>query len=87
VLTAVDRKDRIDEAAGPQFAAPGYEVLDLLAHVALGERATLRLGIGNLTDETYWEWSDVGGRPAGDPVIDRYSRPGRSLSASIDFQF
>jgi hemoglobin/transferrin/lactoferrin receptor protein len=87
VLTAVDRKDRIDESAGPQFAAPGYDVLDLLAHVALGERTTLRFGIGNLTDETYWEWSDVRGRPSGDPVIDRYSRPGRSLSASIDIQF
>ena len=87
VLTAVDRKDRIDESAGPQFTAPGYEVLDLLAHVALGERTTLRLGLGNLTDEKYWEWSDVRGRPADDPVIDRYSRPGRTASASIDFKF
>lgn len=87
VLTAVDRKDRIDESAGPQFAAPGYEVLDLLAHVSLGERTTVRLGLSNLTDETYWEWSDVRGRPADDPVIDRYSRPGRAVSASIDIQF
>jgi len=87
VLTAVDRKDRIDESAGPQFSAPGYEVLDLLAHLALGERVTLNVGFNNLTDETYWEWSDVRGRPAGDPVIDRYSRPGRAVSASINFRF
>jgi hemoglobin/transferrin/lactoferrin receptor protein len=87
VLTAVDRTDRIDEAAGPQFSAPGYEVLDLLGHFALGERATLNLGVSNLTDETYWEWSDVRGRPAGDPAIDRYSRPGRAVSASINFRF
>ncbi len=87
VLTAVDRKDRIDESTGPQFAAPGYEVLDLLAYVGLGDRTTLRLGLSNLTDETYWEWSDVRGRPAGDPVIDRYSRPGRAVSASVNFQF
>lgn len=87
VLTAVDGKDRIDESAGPQFRAPGYEVLDLFAHFALGGRATLHLGLANLTDETYWEWSDVRGRPAGDPVIDRFSRPGRSASASIHFRF
>jgi len=87
VLTAIDRKDRIDESAGPQFSAPGYEVLDLLTHVAIGERTTVRFGVSNLTDETYWEWSDVRGRPADDPVIDRYSRPGRAMSASIDFQF
>jgi hemoglobin/transferrin/lactoferrin receptor protein len=87
VLTAVDRKDRIDESAGSQFSAPGFEVIDLLAHLAVGERATLHLGISNLTDETYWEWSDVRGRPAGDPVIDRYSRPGRAVSASLQFRF
>lgn len=87
VLTAVDRKDRIDESAGPQFSSPGYELLDLLAHVNLGERTTLRFGLTNLTDEKYWEWSDVRGRPAGDPVIDRYSRPGRAASASINFRF
>jgi hemoglobin/transferrin/lactoferrin receptor protein len=87
VFTAVDRKDHIDESAGPQFAAPGYEVLDLLAHVGLGKRTTLRFGLSNLTDETYWEWSDVRGRPAGDPVIDRYSRPGRAFSASVNFEF
>jgi len=68
-------------------AAPGYEALDLLAHVGVGERTTLRLGLGNLTDEAYRQWSDIRGRPAGDPVIDRYSRPGRAFSASINFQF
>jgi hemoglobin/transferrin/lactoferrin receptor protein len=87
LLTAVDRKDRIDESAGPQFRSPGYEVLDVVAHVALGKRAVLRLGITNLTDETYWDWSDVRGRSAGDPVIDRFSRPGRSASASVNFRF
>jgi hemoglobin/transferrin/lactoferrin receptor protein len=87
VLTAVDRKDRIDESAGPQFSSPGYELLDLLAHVNLGERTTLRLGLTNLSDEKYWEWSDVRGRPAGDPAIDRYTRPGRAASASINFRF
>jgi len=87
VLTAVDRKDRIDESAGPQFSSPGYEVIDLLAHLSVGERATLHVGVANLTDETYWEWADVRGRPAGDPVIDRFSRPGRAVSASLQFRF
>jgi hemoglobin/transferrin/lactoferrin receptor protein len=87
IVTAVERKDRIDESAGATFSAPSYEVIDLLGHVNIGARATLNFGITNLADETYWEWSDVRGRSATDPVIDRYSRPGRAASASINFRF
>ncbi|MGH8249954.1 MAG: TonB-dependent hemoglobin/transferrin/lactoferrin family receptor [Steroidobacteraceae bacterium] len=87
ILTMVDRKDRIDESFGLQFSAPRHEVLDLLGHVNLGPKVSLRAGITNLTDEKYWEWADVRGRPAGDPVIDRYSRPGRAASASINIRF
>lgn len=87
VITAVDRKDRIDESFGPQFSAPGYELLDLLGHVNFGDGVSLYFGITNLTDETYWESSDVRGRPDADPAIDRYTRPGRAASASINIRF
>lgn len=87
ILTAVGRKSDVDESLGPQFRAPGYEVLDLLAHWRIGERTTVNLGISNLADEKYWEWPDVRGRSATDPAIDRYTRPGRAASASIQFRF
>ncbi len=87
IVTAVERKEDIDESLGPQFSVPGYEVIDLLGHFRINEHASLNVGISNLADATYWEWSDVRGRSATDPAIDRYTRPGRSASASINFRF
>jgi len=87
VVTAVDRKEDIDESLGPQFSAPGYEVIDLLGHFEVSDNTTVNVGISNLADATYWEWSDVRGRSLTDPTIDRYTRPGRSASASINFRF
>ncbi|MBB6094186.1 hemoglobin/transferrin/lactoferrin receptor protein [Povalibacter uvarum] len=85
--TAVERKERIDDSAGPQFAPPGYFTLDLLTHLNFGERVTVNVGIFNLTDEKYWEWADVRGRPAADPVIDRYTQPGVNASATATVRF
>jgi hemoglobin/transferrin/lactoferrin receptor protein len=87
VGTAVDRKSRIDRSVATSFVSPGYVTLDLLAHAAVGERLRLKAGIFNLTDKHYWEWSDVRDRPANDPTIDRYSRPGLNAGASVTVQF
>jgi hemoglobin/transferrin/lactoferrin receptor protein len=53
----------------------------------LGEHVKLNAGIYNVTDEKYWEWADVRGRPATDVAIDRYTRPGRNVSASLKVEF
>jgi hemoglobin/transferrin/lactoferrin receptor protein len=83
VTTAVERKRRIDQTAGPFFAPPGYVTLDLLADLRLSDRASVNVGVFNLTDRKYWEWADVRGRPATDPTLDFYTQPGRSLGAQL----
>ena len=63
------------------------QVFDLVGHVALAEALTLRLGLLNLTDAKYFEWWNVRGRPAHDPVIDRFSSPGLSGVASLAYDW
>ena len=46
---------------------------------------TLRGGVLNLTDATYFEWPNVRGRQATDPTIDRYTSPGISGLVSLAY--
>lgn len=87
VATAVRRKTEVDESAGPRFESPGYAAFDLLGHWRFSEQATLRLGLFNLADKTYWDWADVRGTAADSPVLDRYTRPGRSAGLSLNLDF
>jgi hemoglobin/transferrin/lactoferrin receptor protein len=74
------------ETAGAGFYAPAaYAVADLTGWVALVRDLTLRAGVLNLTDTKYFEWANVRGRPASDPVIDRYSSPGISALVSLAY--
>ena len=73
-----------DETGGELFEAPGYAVFDLYVAFRLGTALTLRAGATNLTDKTYWAWTDVRGLAPDDPVIPYLSRPGRSLSVGIE---
>ena len=70
-----------------QFAPEAYQVVDLVGHVSLVEDLTLRLGALNLTDAKYFEWWNVRGRQADDPVIDRYSSPGISFITSLGYDW
>ena len=70
-----------------QFAPAAYQVVDLVSHVSLAEALTLRLGLLNLTDATYFEWWNVRGRQANDPVIDRFSSPGISVIGSLAYDW
>ncbi len=78
-------KDEVDQTAGPLFEPPGYGVLDILARYELTRHLTLNAGIFNLADKRYWEWSDVRGLPADDPLIDFYTQPGRHFAVSLRF--
>lgn len=86
VGTAVDRHAHVDRTT-PQFVPPGYVVVDLLAGVSIGENAELKLGVFNLTDKKYWEWTDVRGVAPTSAVVDRYTRPGINAGVSLGLQF
>jgi hemoglobin/transferrin/lactoferrin receptor protein len=87
VTTAVAAKDDLDETRVDLYGTDSYLTLDLLARFDLGRGVALNAGVFNLADEDYIEWADVQGRPAGDPLIPYYTRPGRSASVTLHWEF
>ena len=86
VSTAVDRRKHVNQTT-PQFVPGGYFILDLLAQAELAEHTKFNVGIFNLTDKKYWEWSDVRGLSPTSSVLDRYTRSGINFGASVAVQF
>jgi hemoglobin/transferrin/lactoferrin receptor protein len=85
--TLAERWSERDETAGPLFKPPGYAVFDLYVTQRIGERTTLRAGFMNLTDRTWWNWSDVRGLAPEDPVLAALAQPGRSLTVALNMQW
>jgi len=81
-----DWSDR-DETGGPLFQPAGYAVFDMYVAWSVGSRLTLRAAALNLTDRTYWAWTDVRGLAPDDPVIPYLSRPGRSFGVGFDMRW
>jgi len=71
----------------PLFRVPGYGIIDLVAAWRVNQRLTLRAGLFNLGDKTWWRASDVPQLPADDPLIPAFSAPGRSASVSFSLGF
>lgn len=69
------------QAAG--FRVPGYGVFDLAYAWHATERLTLRAGLFNLFDRTWWRWGAMRDLPADDPQVPGLSAPGRSVSLSV----
>jgi len=87
VTTVAGAVDRADHSAGDLFMPGGYTTIDLLADAALTPRLRVNAGVFNLTDRTYWEWSDISGRFANDAALDRYTRPGRSAGVTVRYSW
>ncbi len=82
------KKDRdIDQTTGPRFATDRWTSLDLTAGWSPVDWLQLRVGVFNLSDESYWRWLDVAKLEASDPMIPVLSQPGRSYSASFSISF
>lgn len=85
--TLTDAWTRRDETAGELFEPAGQTVLDLFLSQAVGERATVRAGLMNLTDRTWWRWSAVRGLAPDDPLLPALAQPGRSLSIGLEWNW
>lgn len=83
--TLTDAWDDRDESGGDLFKPAGHAVLDLYLTQSVGDRTTLRAGILNLADRTYWNWSAVRGLSPTDPVLPYLAQPGRNVSLSINY--
>lgn len=73
-------------AAG-MYRPAGYGVLDLLAHWNVAPGGRVHVGLFNLGDKTWIDWADVNGVAAAAPALARYTRPGRTLSASLSLEW
>jgi hemoglobin/transferrin/lactoferrin receptor protein len=85
--TFTDAWDDRDESRGELFKPAGHGVLDLYYLQSIGRRAAVRAGLLNITDKTYWNWSDVRGLSPTDPVLPYLAQPGRSISVSLNFSW
>lgn len=77
------RKSRVSDASA-FYRQGGYGVFDLFAHWAFAPGARFDVGVFNLADRKYFEAGDVSLSSA---AIDRYTAPGRNLSASLTLQW
>jgi hemoglobin/transferrin/lactoferrin receptor protein len=76
--------DDRDETSGDLFKPAGHTVFDLFVTQRLGSKSTLRAGLHNLTDRSYWNWSDIRGLSPDDPIIPYLAQAGRSASLSLN---
>lgn len=79
------------KAPNPDFQAPGYGIVDLMAtwRPEQFKGLTLQAGIFNLFDKTYWNALDIptaGVTPISRP-LDAYSQPGRNFSISLSYLY
>ena len=83
------RRERMPAApAGTTyFQSPGYGVFDLYAHWRVAEQLRLDIGIANLGDRKYWAAGDIPLASSTSATLDRYTASGRSLSASVSFDW
>jgi len=82
--TLTDSWDDLDETSGELFKPAGHTVFDLFFTQRLGAQTILRAGLHNLTDRTYWNWSDVRGLSPNDPILPYLAQSGRSASVSLN---
>ncbi len=68
----------------PVFAPGSSTVVDLTAYYTPMKDLTLRAGIFNLTDQEYYNWSDVRGQQKEDKF---YTQAGRNFGLSAKYDF
>ncbi len=81
-------EDRTGVTCTPGCFVPGqYTTADLTGWVDLGDVAVIRAGVFNLTDEKYWNWSDVRGLSNASVARDAYTPPGRNFGVSLTLRY
>ena len=75
---------RRDSTAGPLFEPSGHAVFDLYGERRLGHNLAVRVGIMNLTDRTYWSWTNVRGLSPEDAALPYLSQPGRNFTVAVE---
>ncbi|WP_322066415.1 TonB-dependent hemoglobin/transferrin/lactoferrin family receptor [Burkholderia ubonensis] len=69
------------------FAPPSSFVVDVRGGYRFSKHVSATIGIRNLFDRKYWNWSDVRGIAADSQVLDAYTAPGRTVAVSMKVDF
>ncbi len=64
-----------------------YTVIDFINNFNVNENLALDLGIYNLNDKRYFNYSTVKAQNGSDADINRFSEPGRNVKAGFTFRF
>ena len=76
-----------DASGEPLFEPSGYALLDFYLMQQFGQNTSLRVGLHNLANRTYWHWADVRGLSPDDPMLPYLARAGRSASLSVNINW
>ena len=69
------------------FEPSGYVLFDFYLMQQLVRNTSLRIGLHNLANRTYWHWADVRGLSPDDPMLPYLARAGRSASLSVNINW
>ena len=83
--SAAKKASQISSAS--YFATPSYTLLDLAASWRLTPSLSVSAAINNVTDQTYWRWSDVRGVAANSNALGAYTAPGRNVALALRAEF
>lgn len=78
----VSRADRAD-----RFVPDSYTTVDLIGYYKLSPTLSFNVGVFNLFDVRYFDYSEVRPLNDGDPRIDLFAQPGINISAGFNWQF
>lgn len=76
-----------DATGDSLFEPSGYVLFDFYLMQQLVRNTSLRIGLHNLANRTYWHWADVRGLSPDDPMLPYLARAGRSASLSVNINW
>ncbi len=86
-LTLEQDKAQSELSSAELFRGASATLVDLTVQLKLRESWRLFAGGFNLSDETHYNWSSVVGRAATDPLLPRYSEPGRNFRVHLSWHY
>ena len=70
-----------------QFTVAAATTFDVNGQWRINKKMRVNGGVTNLTNQKYWNWSDVRGLSASSNVVDAYTQPGRKVNVSLVLDF
>lgn len=83
VATFVEAKEAVDQSGAALYEPAGYATFDVYHRYRPGAHARVDVGLYNLADRRYWDWSRARGVAPDAHDLDLYTSPGRSARATL----